>query len=57
MEGAETVAQYQVSIIFAIRYVPMGGLWYSLTILGLGMTYCILKTVIDTMHGKGGHHH
>ena len=35
----------------------MGGLWYSLTILGLGMTYCILKTVIDTMQGKGGHHH
>jgi hypothetical protein len=23
--------------------VFMGGLWYALTILGLGMTYCILK--------------
>ena len=35
----------------------MGGLWYAMTILGLVMTYCILKSVIDTMHGKGGHHH
>lgn len=35
----------------------MGGLVYALTIIGIGMTYCILKTVVDTMHGKGGQQH
>jgi len=35
--------------------VFMGGLWFALTILGLGMTYCIIKTVIDTAKGKGAH--
>jgi hypothetical protein len=34
----------------------MGGLWYALAILGLGMTYCIIKTVIDLSKGNGGHH-
>jgi len=37
--------------------VFMGGLHYALTIMGLGMAYCILKAVVDTMQGKGGHHH
>ncbi|MBW1745471.1 MAG: hypothetical protein JRG74_05610 [Deltaproteobacteria bacterium] len=37
--------------------VFMGGLWYALTIIGITMTYCILKSIIDTMQGKGGHHH
>jgi len=37
--------------------VFMGGLWYALTILGLGMTYCIIKAVIDTTKGDGGHGH
>jgi hypothetical protein len=37
--------------------VFMGGLWYALTIIGLGMTFCILKAVIDTAQGKGAHHH
>ncbi len=37
--------------------VFMGGLWYSLNIIGIGMTYCIIKTVVDTCQGKGGHHH
>ncbi len=27
--------------------VFMGGLWYSLSILGMGMTYCVIKTIID----------
>jgi len=35
----------------------MGGLWYALTILGLGMTYCIGKAALDTAAGKGSHHH
>ncbi len=39
--------------------VFMGGLWYALNIIGLGMTYCLVKTVIDTYQGKGSHpeHH
>jgi len=37
--------------------VFMGGLWYALPIIGITMTYCILKSIIDTMQGKGGHHH
>jgi hypothetical protein len=34
-----------------------GGLWYALTIIGLGVTYCIIKTVLDIGKGKGGNHH
>ena len=37
--------------------VFMGGLWYALTILGLGMTYCIIKAAVDTAKGKGSHSH
>jgi len=37
--------------------VFMGGLWYALTILGVGMTYCIGKALLDTLSGKGGQHH
>jgi hypothetical protein len=38
--------------------VFMGGLWYAVSILGIGMTYCIVKAVIDTQKGDdGGHHH
>jgi len=38
--------------------VFMGGLWYALSIIGLGLTYCILKAAVDTSQGKGaGHHH
>jgi len=35
----------------------MGGLWYALSILGMGMTYCILKAGWDAAQGHGGHHH
>ncbi|MBT8366052.1 MAG: hypothetical protein KJP23_15245 [Deltaproteobacteria bacterium] len=35
----------------------MGGLWYALAILGMGMTYCIIKAVYDTVQGQGVHHH
>jgi len=38
--------------------VFMGGLWYALSIIGLGMTYCVGKAMLDTMHGHGdGHGH
>ena len=37
--------------------VFMGGLWYALTIIGLGMTYCIIKAAIDTAKGGETHHH
>ncbi|MBW2435523.1 MAG: hypothetical protein JRF36_18085 [Deltaproteobacteria bacterium] len=34
-----------------------GGLWYALTILGLGMTYCIIKAVVDAAKSEDDHHH
>lgn len=34
-----------------------GGLWYALTIIGLGMTYCIIKAAIDCTKGNGDPHH
>jgi len=27
--------------------VFMGGLWYALSIISIGMTYCIIKTAYD----------
>jgi len=39
------------------HFVFMGGLWYALSIIGAGMTYCVIKSVLDTMAGKGSHHH
>jgi len=36
--------------------VFMGGLGYALTIIGLGMTYCVIKAAYDTYKGKGGQH-
>jgi hypothetical protein len=38
--------------------VFMGGLWYALSILGIGMAYCIIKAAIDSSKkDNGGHHH
>jgi hypothetical protein len=37
--------------------VFMGGLWYALSILGAGMTFCIAKAAWDVMQGTGGHDH
>ena len=35
-----------------------GGLRYALTIIGIGMAYCIIKAAYDTTKGGGdGHHH
>lgn len=41
------------------RLVFMGGLWYALSIIGMGVGYCIVKSVIDTLQKKedGGHGH
>jgi len=36
--------------------VFMGGLGYALNIIGIGMTFCIIKAVYDTFQGKGSHH-
>lgn len=38
------------------HFLFFGGMWYTITILGLGMTYCIVKTIVDTLAGKGQHH-
>ena len=38
--------------------VFMGGLWYALSIIGAGLTFCIIKAVIDTTQGsKQDHDH
>ena len=37
--------------------VFIGGLWYALTIIGIGMTYCIIKAAWDSLKGNGDHHH
>jgi hypothetical protein len=34
-----------------------GGLWFALTVLGLGITYCIVKAALDAAQGKGRHQH
>jgi hypothetical protein len=38
--------------------VFMGGLWYALSIIGAGMTFCIAKTILDTLNSdESSHHH
>jgi len=37
--------------------VFMGGLWDALTILGIVMTYCIIKSAMDACKGNDEHHH
>jgi len=37
--------------------VFMGGLWYALSIMGAGMTFCLIKSVLDTQNDEGGHGH
>ncbi len=32
----------------------MGALWYALAVIGLGLTYCVIKAAVET--GKGGGH-
>jgi hypothetical protein len=33
-----------------------GGLWYALNIIGLGMAYCVIKSVYDTWKGSKADH-
>jgi hypothetical protein len=33
-----------------------GGLWYALSVIGMGLTYCVIKAVYDTVKGPGGGH-
>jgi len=37
--------------------VFMGGLWYALSIIGLGMAFCIFKAAMDTSNKSNNHHH
>jgi hypothetical protein len=41
------------------HYVFLGGMWYALTAIGLGMAYCIGKTIYDTFltDTDGDDHH
>lgn len=34
-----------------------GGFWYAISILGAGMTYCVIKAAYDTVNDKGDSHH
>ena len=36
--------------------VFMGGLWYALAIVGAGLAYCIIKTLIDTSQADHSQH-
>ena len=37
--------------------VFMGGLHFALTVIGLGMAYCLIKATYDTITGKEDEHH
>lgn len=37
--------------------VFMGGLWYALTIIGIGLTFCIVKAALDATKGKSSEDH
>ncbi|MBW2175559.1 MAG: hypothetical protein JRH03_01135 [Deltaproteobacteria bacterium] len=39
-----------------VHVVFHGGLWYAMSIMGMGMAFCIIKAAVDTYQGKGGHH-
>ena len=36
--------------------VFMGGLWYALGIIGMGMSFVVIKTIIDTFGTEDGGH-
>lgn len=40
----------------AAHLVFHGGLWYALSILGLGLGYCFLKAIYDTTMSDGENH-
>ena len=37
------------------HFLFFGGMWYTIIILGLGMTYCVAKAVVDSV-ATDGHH-
>jgi hypothetical protein len=37
--------------------VFMGSLGFALNVVGLGMTYCLIKAIYDTVKGKGKESH
>jgi hypothetical protein len=37
--------------------VFMGALWYALAVIGLGITFCLIKTIIDRSKGENSTHH
>ena len=39
------------------HFVFHGGLWFALSVIGLGMAFCIIKSVVDTVQNKSGGHH
>ena len=34
-----------------------GGLWYALSVIGMGVTYCVIKAAIDASRGDGSQNH
>jgi hypothetical protein len=34
-----------------------GWLWFALNVVGIGMTFCIIKAIYDTVKGKGSDSH
>ncbi|MBF0100466.1 MAG: hypothetical protein HQK77_06110 [Desulfobacterales bacterium] len=34
-----------------------GGMWYAIIILGLGMTYCMIRAILDCTKQDQDHHH
>jgi len=34
-----------------------GGLWYALSVIGMGVTFCIIKAAYDTYKGQGSQPH
>ena len=34
-----------------------GALWFALSVIGLGVTFCVIKAVVDTAKGKGSSSH
>jgi hypothetical protein len=40
----------------ASHIVFMGALWYALSIIGLGITYCVIKAAIDAARNKQNNH-
>jgi len=40
-----------------LHMVFHGALWYAISIVGLGLTYCVIKSAWDTYRGEDQEHH